>query len=130
MSTLTIHSGLTRPGRPAAARRAVRWRTGRAAPHPLTRLTRRGRLVAVVLLLALMLVLLTVFGPHSAASGDAGMPAQTRMVVVGPGDSLWRIASQVARPGQVRETVQAIEELNALSGPGVAVGQEIAVPVG
>ena len=43
---------------------------------------------------------------------------------------LWGIASDVAEPGQVRDMVHQIQELNALSGSSLQVGQEIAVPVG
>ncbi len=116
MSTVAINPGFTR------ARRVV--------SHPDLRLTRRGRLTVVVLFLGVLLAFATMAGPHSAASGEAGTPVQTRTVEVGAGDTLWRIASEVSAPGQVRETVHQIEELNALSGPGLAVGQEIAVPVG
>lgn len=94
------------------------------------RLTRRGRVVVVVLLLAVVLAVLTVFGSRSAASGEAGLPVPTRTVEVGPGDTLWGIASDVAAPGEVRQVVHQIQELNAMPGPGVRVGQEIAVPVG
>lgn len=117
--------------KPGSARiHVVKQGPGSLSDSTRVRLTRRGRAVAVVLLLVLMLALLTVFGPHSAASGQAGTPVQTRIVEVGPGDTLWGIASDVAESGQVRETVHQIEELNALSGPGVTVGQQIAVPVG
>jgi LysM domain len=119
MSTVAMHPGLTRA---AAVRRAPR--------ATAVRLTRRGRLAVVLLLMGLILVLLAVFGPHSAATGEVGTPVQTRTVEVGPGDTLWTIASDVAGPGQVRDMVHRIEELNALNGPAVAVGQEIAVPVG
>ena len=134
MSTLAINPGFTRtrPGRPAAARRPARVAPARAPrPAPTSvRLTRRGRVVVVVLMLGLLLAALTVFGPHSAATGEAGTPVPTRTVEVGQGETLWGIASDVAKPGQVRETVHQIEELNALTGPGLRVGQEIAVPVG
>ncbi len=86
--------------------------------------------MAVVLLVAVLLSALTVFGSHSAATGEAGTPVPTRTVEVGAGDTLWGIAADVARPGHVRETVHQIEELNAMSGPGLTVGQTIAVPVG
>jgi LysM repeat protein len=124
MSTLAIHPGFThtrtvrRPARKPAER------------TPSVRLTRRGRVVAVLLLLGLLLAVLTVFGSHSAATGEAGVPVETQTVEVGPGDTLWEIASEVAEPGQVRETMHQIRELNALTGPGLTVGQEIAVPVG
>ena len=118
MSTVAMNPGLTRA---AASRRSAGSRS--------VRLTRRGRLVVVLVLVGLFLALLAVFGPHSAATGQMGTPVQTRTVEVGPGDTLWGIASRTAEPGQVRDMVHQIEELNALSGPEVAVGQEIAVPV-
>jgi hypothetical protein len=120
MSTVALHSGFT--GTPAARRRPER--------APALRLTRRGRVVAVLLFLGLLLAAVTALGPRSAATGEPGTPVQTRTVEVGPGDSLWEIAADVAPPGQVRETVHEIQELNALTGSGVAVGQTIAVPVG
>ncbi len=93
------------------------------------RLTRRGQVVVVLLLLGLLLAGLTAFGSHSAATGQAGTPVPTRTVEVGQGQTLWDIASDVAKPGQTREMVHQIEELNALTGPGLTVGQRIAVPV-
>ncbi len=96
-------------------------------PAPV-RLTRRGRLVVVVLLLVPLFAALSVFGSHSAATGEAGTPVPTRTVEVGPGDTLWGIAATAAPPGHVREMVHEIQELNAMPGPGVSVGQEIAVP--
>jgi LysM repeat protein len=99
-----------------------------AAPAP-ARLTRRGRLVVALVFLGAVLLAAVAFGARSAATGDAGSPVPTRMVQVGPGDTLWGIASQVAGPGQVRERVLQIEELNALSGPALRVGQRLAVPV-
>ncbi len=119
MSTYAMQPGYNRPvSRP---RRGARGRL---------RLTRRGRVVVVLLLLGLLLALFTVLGPRSAATRDSGAPVATRTVEVGPGDTLWGIASTVAEPGEVRETVHRIQELNALTGPGLRVGQEIAVPVG
>ena len=122
MSTLAINPGFgrerTRPTRPARA-------SGPAA----VRLTRRGRIVGVLLLLVVVMGVLTVYGSHSAATGEAGTPVPTRTVEVGAGDTLWGIASETAEPGEVREMVHQIQELNALSGAGLHVGQEIAVPL-
>lgn len=120
MSTITIAPGFgnTRAAaRPSAVRPAA------------VRLTRRGRLALALVFLGLMLVVLTVFGAHSAATGQPGAPVQTRTVEVGQGDTLWGIASDVAQPGHAREMIHRIEELNALSGPSLAEGQEIAIPV-
>ena len=114
MSTIALGSSHYRP---------------RAAAAPL-RLTRRGRLVLTLLFLGAVLVALTVFGPHSAATSKPGTPLRTHTVQVREGDTLWEIASQVAKPGRVREMVHQIEELNALPGPSLDEGQIIAVPVG
>lgn len=119
MSTLAINPGFTRTQTRARRR-----------PAPRVRLTRRGQVVAVLLFLGLLLAVLTVYGSHSAATGEAGTPVPTRTVEVGEGDTLWGIASDVAEPGQVRDMVHQIQELNALSGSSLQVGQEIAVPVG
>ena len=118
MSTVAINPGFTR----------THTRT-RRRPASAVRLTRRGQFVAVLLLLGLLLAVLTVYGSHSAATGEAGAPVATRTVEVGAGDTLWGIASEVAEPGQVRDMVHQIQELNAMSGAGLQVGQEIAVPV-
>ena len=128
MSTCAINTAVTR--REGAARRPVGpvARDAERRPAPV-QLTRRGRVMAVLLLLGIFLAVLTVFGSHSAATGDAGVPVQTRTVEVREGDTLWGIASEVAKPGQVREMVDQIEELNALSGSALSEGQEIAVPV-
>ena len=94
------------------------------------RLTRLGRLVLLLALVAVAFALLTLFGGQSAATGESGVPVETRVVEVAEGDSLWEIASTVAEPGEVQEMIYQIKELNALSGVGLVEGQTIAVPVG
>lgn len=93
------------------------------------RLTRRGRLVFLMVFVALVFGMVTIFGGQSAATDDAGSPVETRTIQVAEGDTLWDIASTVAAPGQVREMIHQIEELNALSGAGLVEGQELAIPV-
>lgn len=117
MSTLAINPGF------------ARGRTRRPARGTSVRLTRRGQVVAVLVFLGLLMAVLTVYGSHSAATGEAGTPVPTRTVEVGEGDTLWAIASETAEPGQVREMVHQIQELNALPSSALRVGQEIAVPV-
>ncbi len=119
MSTVTMNARIKTPANIAANTR----------PAAL-RLTRRGRLVVTVLLLGLMLAQFTVFSGYSAATGDAGEQLPTRTVVVGEGDTLWEIASEVAEPGETREVVHEIQQLNSLPGPELVEGQELAVPVG
>lgn len=139
MSTIVATPGLAPRRRPAPrAVHPVSRPTARAATRPATatdaaghvRLTRRGRLVLTLFFLVALTVALTLFGASSAATGEKGRPVPTRSVVVQPGDTLWMIAAEVAEPGEVREAVHRIQELNALSGSSLAVGQELAVPVG
>ena len=92
------------------------------------RLTRRGRLVLLLLVLTVLMGAVLALSGYSAASDTLGSPPQTRTVVVGEGDTLWAIASRLAAPGEVREVVHQLEELNALPGPELTEGQRIAVP--
>jgi len=104
--------------------------------HPVTRsprslplrLTRRGRLLAV---LALTVALFTLVSLGRVVA-DAGLQhrhaAVTRTWVVQPGQSLWTIASAVAPGTDPRDTVARIVELNHLPGAGVTVGQALQVP--
>ena len=92
------------------------------------RLTRRGRLVLLALILASLMAAGLALGASSAATDTRGPAQPTPTVVVQEGDTLWGIAAQVAEPGEVREAVHELEELNALSGPELTEGQRIAVP--
>jgi len=94
------------------------------------RLTRRGRLVVLVALLAIALTVLVVWGPTVRATSDPGEPLPVRTVVVQPGETLWDIAAQVDPAGNTGEMVHQIAKLNALPGTGeLQIGQQIAVPV-
>ena len=120
MSTMTASHGFAfGPARRTTARPAV-----------AVRLTRRGRLTLLALFLVAAFVVLTVMGGQSAATGESGVPVETRTVMVGEGDTLWGIASEVAEPGEVREMIHRIQELNALPSASLSRGQELAVPVG
>lgn len=128
MSTIAVAPGF------GGARTTVRRPAGRVGARGTRatgslRLTRRGRLVLLVAFVAVLFAAITVFGGHSAATGEKGVPVETRMVVVSEGDTLWGIAGQIAEPGQTREMVHQIQELNALSGAALVEGQRLAVPV-
>ncbi len=128
-TSITAH---TATGIAMAPRRDVLRQQGGAAAGGELRLTRRGRVVVVLVFLSLLLASLLALGGYSAASdaSDARGEAQpTRTVVVGEGDTLWGIAAEVAVPGEVRTMVHDLQELNALPGPELVEGQRIAVPV-
>ena len=125
MSTIALAPGFNRT-RTAPTRTAPRAATA-ARTTPTTRLTRRGRLVVLLAFVAVLLAAFTVLGDRSAATDE---PLRTTTVEVGVGDTLWEIAADVAGPGQVRDMVYTIEELNALDSSALQVGQLIVVPAG
>lgn len=101
---------------------------GQSSVGPV-RLTRRGRAVVVGGAVSLILAVGVVLGDGSVATEDAGTAPDTRIVAVGPGDTLWDIASEIAAPGETREVVDEIQRLNALDSAMVMAGQRLRVPV-
>ena len=93
-----------------------------------TRLTRRGR---VLLLTALVAVLFGAFSLGRSVSEAAPPSAQPapRVVTVEQGDSLWTLARRVAPDNDPREVVALIRDLNDLSSSGLTPGQQLVLPV-
>lgn len=105
-----------------------------AAPRPASsgglRLTRRGRVVLVVLALAIITALMIVFGSGTAATSDAGVITGTTNVTVQPGETLWSIAGEANPDGDIRDTMHDIVKLNSLvDGETLQMGTKLAVPV-
>lgn len=127
MSTVTLAPRVAPVRRPTSvAGPAVR----RPAARGQVRLTRRGR--ALVFLLALAAVALAAIwlAAGSAATRVDGGDPQVRLVTVAPGDTLWDIASDAAATSgdDVRDMMDAIQQLNTIDGSVVYVGQELRVP--
>ncbi|WP_377324530.1 LysM peptidoglycan-binding domain-containing protein [Pimelobacter simplex] len=124
MSTVTLAPRVAPARRTAAAPAAVR------RPAGSVRLTRRGRLLVFVLALLAVVAAALWLAAGSAASRGAGAPAEVDVVTVAPGDTLWDIASDAAATtgDDVRDMMQRIEQLNALDGGTVYVGQDLRVP--
>jgi len=125
-------SRLLSPGQPVPA--AVRGRvspsvpSGRRAPRGSVRLTRRARLLGVVLVLAVGVAIGSWLGPLLAGSDGDLRLAGVQSVVVQPGDTLWSIAAGVSGDGDVREVVDRIQEVNGLSGTVLIPGQVLELP--
>ena len=99
---------------------------GMRVEAPLT-LTARGRRLfrAAAIALALLVV---VFGGQAAAGGPPPAIA-VDTYTVGPGETLWAIASAFTGPHEdVRETVGELVDLNRLAGGALRAGQQILVP--
>ena len=105
-----------------------------ARPSAGTRLTRRGRVVVVLGLLALLLAAFSVGQARSDASttstsGAASTPAQNAVqTTVHQGDTLWSVARRIAPDNDPREVVVQIRRLNEMTGSTVQVGQQLLVP--
>ena len=100
------------------------------AAGPALQLTRRGRLVVLVALMALGAVLALALSGlvGGAAAGTAPSRPPTRTIVVHPGQTLWSIAGDIAPGVDPRDTIARIVELNALPTTDVAAGTRLAVP--
>jgi hypothetical protein len=100
-------------------------RPGVVAVRPGVRLTRRGRIVVLVLLLMLASGLTALAAAPGEASGRPG-PAAT--AVVRPGDTLWSIARRYAPARDPFETIDEIRRLNGISDYTVHPGQRLTLP--
>ena len=95
-----------------------------------TRLTRRGR---VLLLAALVAVLFGAFSlgrsASQAAPPSAAAVTEQERVTVQQGESLWTLAQRIAPDHDPREVVAQIRDLNDLSSPQLRPGQQLVLPV-
>lgn len=91
------------------------------------RLTRRGRVVLVLLAMLLLAPMVT-WGATAVASSP-GEPTEVRVHAVQPGETLWGFAQEVARPGEdVRHAVSRLQELNEMSTGTLRVGELLLLP--
>jgi nucleoid-associated protein YgaU len=119
-------AGRARPG--GEARRSVEFARLRRTTRRRVRLTRRARLLAAVVTLALGVAIGSWLGPLlGGGDGDLRL-AGVQSVVVQPGDTLWSISSQVAGTADIRDVVQRIQELNRLRGTALLPGQILQLP--
>ena len=127
-SSIVIGIDSRRDGSLMSAARIREARPRPAVEAPL-RLTRRGRLVVTLFLTILIIGAFVVFGGASVATREGGTAEAVRVIEVEQGQSLWQIAESVAEPGETREMVYRIRELNSLPGSTLVEGQELAVPL-
>lgn len=95
------------------------------ASRPL-RLTRRGRVVIVLGLLAALLLVGFVVGRVSGSQAASSTSART--VVAQPGDTLWSIAARVAPDRDLRAVVGQLVARNHLHTASLQVGEQLTVP--
>jgi hypothetical protein len=97
-------------------------------PASPVRLTRRGRVVVVLAVLAALLVGgFTLGHAPSQASGHVHRVAP-RTITVQPGETLWTVAERIAPRVDPRLVVAQIQQLNHLHGPQLLAGMQLVVP--
>lgn len=106
-------------------------RTPAAAPRARTRSRRlmylRRRVVAAVILLALMWAAVAVVAELvGGGSSTAGASAEVRSQPIEPGDTWWSLAKDLDRPGDVRDTIAMLVDLNG--GEELPVGGHVLLP--
>ena len=93
-----------------------------------TRLTKRGRVLLLAALVAVLFGAFSLGRSVSEAAPPSAQPAQ-HLVTVQQGDSLWTLAQRVAPDNDPREVVALIRDLNDLSSAGLTPGQQLVLPV-
>ena len=116
------------PARPVPARPLV----AASSPASPLRLTRRGRIVVVVMAALLVAGLsLAVAGAAQATGRSAsqrGTGSNLVQVVVRPGQTLWSVAENADPNSDPRLVIQQIAQLNALTSGPIMAGQRLWVP--
>ncbi|HSP39135.1 MAG TPA: LysM peptidoglycan-binding domain-containing protein [Frankiaceae bacterium] len=105
---------------------ATRRNQPRPAEKPGLHLTRRGRLVALLLLFVVLTVAFSVGRVTSTALGDPNAPAAE--VIVQRGDTLWSIAERIAPDADPRATARDLMAVNGLGSPSLEAGQHLRLP--
>ena len=118
---------------PRTARRARPAVAVRAAHPPervaaSVRLTRRGRLVVLTALLALLVGSVVLAMAPATATSERGDNVVAERVTVQPGDTLWVIAERVRPNADPRATIARIKQMNALTSGEAKAGQVLLVP--
>ncbi len=108
------------------------------APASPVRLTRRGRLLAAMLVMVCTVAAISVLwlglarGAHAASGAPVQKPAGQGLtrVVVRPGQTLWVIAAKADPTADPRVIIGEIIQVNELHGTVVQPGQVLWVPRG
>jgi Tfp pilus assembly protein FimV len=100
--------------------------SARPATSPPARLTRRGRVVVVLAMLALLVLAGFTLGRVSSQAAGPSKPLPT--VTVHAGETLWQIAARVAPHADRRALVMQLEALNHLHDGRVLAGQQLRLP--
>ena len=98
------------------------------APNTPIAAARRARTRKAVLFV-LLIVMAAVFGPKAFATDGSAEAVQLDTYTVSSGETLWSIAANLTPQGRdVRDTMAAIQEVNAMDGAQLKAGEQILLP--
>lgn len=103
-------------------------RAHRAQTRSSIRLTRRGRILVMLVLVSAFLVGWSTLGGSTADASVESSSIVGQVVVVQQGESLWSIAQDIAPSTDPREVILRIREMNNLGTDHVFPGQSLHVP--
>ena len=92
-------------------------------------LTRRGRALLLMALVAVVFAAFSLGRTASEAAPQTQAAPAVEVVTVQPGESLWSVAERIAPHNDTRQVVAQIRRLNDLSGSQLQVGQQLLLPV-
>ena len=101
-------------------------RVKKTKPTP-SRLTRRGRVVLLAVLVVFAFIAFSMGHTTSRAGTGHDAPA-TRAVTVEQGQTLWQIAKTAVPGADPRDTIDRIRDLNGMSTTSLRAGQRLIVP--
>ena len=95
------------------------------------RLTGRGRLLVLLVLVGLLLAAFAAGRSASSSATSEPAPAAVSLgqLVVQPGDTLWSVARSIAPDRDPRDVVAQLRRLNDLPSGALRVGQQLLLPV-
>ena len=126
MTAMTFDTPLRPRSTSSATPSARAARPVASAPGTL-RLTRRGRVLLLLVLATLLLVAFSL-GRTSADAGSAAPAGPAPTAVVQPGETLWEIARRVSPDADPRATVARLTQLNDLGSTPIVAGQRLTLP--
>lgn len=110
-----------------SARQRLRSPAVGAAKAARTRTSRPSKVVRVAAAATVTLAVVGGLGWIGQPPGP-GVPAETTVIRVGAGETVWDVAQRVAPKSDQRAVVERIRQLNGLTGSAVAPGQQLQVP--
>jgi len=108
-----------------------RWRGAAVAGSEAARVRapRPGKVVRLATAAIVTLAVIGGLGWIGQAPGP-GVPAETAVIRVGAGETVWDVAQRVAPKSDQRAVVERIRQLNGMAGSAIQPGQQLQVPYG